>query len=167
MTRALALAALLGSSVAVAGPHLELEVGAGISGPDFRLSDFSNFSRINASFSGRVGLDLFEIFTPSVRVMFANPVNLTDTTGWTVLGELRLHTPGVFQLTGGVAFGVSSVNMIYESVVSGQNIAPYLTADIGIRFKLGPILLGVGVGGSPWVSPHWNLLANVGVSLFD
>jgi len=155
--RTLALLALLSSSVAVAGPHLELEVGAGASG----------LSTAAATFSGRVGLDLFEFFTPSVRMLVATPLSL-DPAGWAFLGELRLHTPGVFQLTGGVAFGLSSAGMAFRAATTSLTaLAPYLTADIGVRLKLGPVLIGIGVGGNPWVSPQWVALANIGVSLFE
>jgi hypothetical protein len=157
-TRTLALAALLSSSLAVAGPHLELEVGAGASG----------LSTAVATFSGRVGLDLFDFLTPSVRFLSAAPLEVTSPVGWGVLAELRLHTSGTLQLTGGVALGVASANLAWRATTSGQldQLAPYLTADIGLRLKLGPVLIGVGVGGAPWVSPQWMALANVGVSLF-
>jgi hypothetical protein len=161
MTKTLALVALLGSSVAVAGPHLELEVGAGASG----------LSTVAATFSGRVGLDLFEIFTPSVRVLIAAPLTfdaVTNVAGWAVLGEVRLHTPGVFQLTGGIQFGASTAAMAFRALVSNPaDVVPYLTADIGFRVKLGPVLIGIGVGGNPWISPQWVALANIGVSLFE
>jgi hypothetical protein len=163
-TRTLALWALLSSSVAFAGPHLELEVGAGASG---LVDPAAFFTHPSATFSGRVGLDLFEFFTPSVRVLVATPLSL-DPAGWAFLGELRLHTPGVFQLTGGVAFGLSSAGMAFRAATTSlAALAPYLTADLGVRVKLGPVLIGIGVGGAPWISPQWTALANVGVSLFD
>jgi hypothetical protein len=164
--RILALAALLSSSVAVAGTHLELEVGAGASGLPDKVPPTA------ASFSGRVGLDLWDFLTPSIRFVTATPLTnplppYGSTAGWRVLGEVRLHTSGVFQLTGGLAFGVASASMLWTAANTGQDVGAYLSADIGVRLKFGPFFVGVGVGGSPWVSPHWETLANVGVSLFD
>jgi hypothetical protein len=153
---------------AFAGPQLEVEVGAGASG----------LSLIAPTFTGRVGVDLMGWFTPSLRVMSLTPLS-GDTVGWSALAELRAHTPGVFQLTGGVGLGLATasftrqasgavstqVSTLATSTLSTNTIAPYLFADLGVRVKLGPVFVGASVGGAPFANQYLALLS-VGFAAF-
>ena len=75
---------------------LELEVAGGASA--------ACLCRVSPALSARLGVDFAEHFTPSVRMMtFALPGS--EDHSWAVLGELRAHTKGRFQVNAGVGLG--------------------------------------------------------------
>ena len=118
---------------------LELEVGAGRA-----LGGVAN------SWTGRVGLDLFEHLTPSVRVMTQSPI-WGDTQTWALLGELRAHTRGTLQLTAGLGLGVATASVVRgpDATVRIQRVPTrYAVGDVGLRFMLGDFWLGGGVARS-------------------
>src|SRR3954471_14581956 len=100
MKRLLVMAVLAASvSARAASPNLEIEIGGGA----------NSQSLIAPTFTARLGLDLFEHLTPSVRVITLMPgLSTSAETSWAVLGELRGHTSGRFQLNAGVGLGVGN-----------------------------------------------------------
>ena len=134
---------LLTSAPALAA-KLELELGAGAT---------SARAFETPSVTGRIGLDFFDHLTPSLRALALTPVGRGDLTAWALLGEMRAHTSGRFQLNVGLGVGVgsalfgpgpgSSVNARFDRV------APYLMGDVGARLCISKIWVGLNVGGSP------------------
>lgn len=151
--RLLVLLAALAASPALAGPRLELEVGAGA----WALKAFT------PNVTGRVGLDLFGWFTPSLRVLTLNALG-SNPTALSILAEGRAHTKGLFQVTGGVAVGFATATVSPDGS-SVARAAPALLGDLGVRVMLGPVWLGAGVGGNP-LALTWQALLNVGVVAF-
>lgn len=156
--RALTAFAVVLASAATASPRLELEVGAGA----------TTLTEISPTFTGRIGVDLMDWLTPSLRVISVTPLS-AQAMGWGVLAELRAHTSGVVQLTGGVALGIASASFTapsrggVETQING--VTPSLWADLGLRVTLGPFWIGASVGGAP---VSWQLmgLVNIGVAVF-
>lgn len=133
--------ALVGAKASAAELELELGAGAGATGID-----------PNGALTGRIGIDLAEHFTPSLRgVALGQPASGLDL--WALLAELRAHTSGRLQLTGGVAFGVGSLLVgpgPGDSVSANlHRTMPYILGDIGLRLMLSNFWLGASVGGSP------------------
>jgi hypothetical protein len=156
--RAIAASVAVFACAASASPRLELEVGGGLTA----------ISQLAPTFTGRIGLELMGWFTPSVRVMSLTPLS-ARAMGWSVLAELRAHTPGRVQLTGGLALGVASASFTARSGVMDarvDQVAPYLWADLGLRVILGPFWIGAAVGGAPF-DAQLMVLANVGVAIGD
>lgn len=136
----LALLLLLVASPAPAA-KLELEVGAGAG----RSAD-------GPTLSGRIGLDVLEHLTPSVRALTSG-WGETSSQAWAVLGELRAHTSGRVQLTGGLGLGVGAA---YVSSAPGEGVtarllrtSPTLRADLGLRVTFSSLWVALGVAGSP------------------
>ncbi|MEW5743344.1 MAG: hypothetical protein AB1938_30825 [Myxococcota bacterium] len=156
--RLVALALVLSSVPALAGPKLELELGGGA----------VDWSAPQPTFTGRVGADLFGFFTPSLRVTSLSPFSASAST-WLVLGELRLHTPGPVQVTGGVGLGFATADVRHvpdaplEASVTRN--APWLQADLGLRVMLGRFWLGAAVTSAP-LERQWMGTLNLGVALF-
>ena len=152
-----ALTLLLAAPVRAA-PKLELELGAGASG----------LSTANPTFLGRIGLDLANWFTPSLRVMSVTPLS-GHAMGWSVLGELRAHTRGHVQFMGGLGIGLATA--AFTTRPSGgldaqlNSVSPYLYADLGVRFVFGPFWVGLSAGGAP-LAQQWLGLLTVGFSAF-
>lgn len=143
---------------ALARPSLELEVGAGANG---------NFRALSPSFSARAGLDFFNLLTPSVKVMTLNSLG-SPNAAWALLGELRAHTRGRLQLTGGIAvgFGTAVFSSHPEGITpSVATLKPWVTADVGARVLLGPFFVGFNLGGTPF-NPGWTAMLTVGFKLF-
>lgn len=151
--RLVLLVAALSAAPALASPRLELEVGAGA----WALKAFT------PNVSGRVGLDLFGWFTPSLRVMTLNAIG-SDPTALSVLAEARAHSKGIFQVTGGVGVGFATAT-VSPSGSSVARAAPALLGDVGLRVMLGPVWIGAGVGANP-LALTWQALLNVGVVAF-
>jgi hypothetical protein len=149
MRHSLLLCSLFVSTAAFATPSLELEVSGGAHGwmrPD------------GATFGGRVGLDLFDWFTPGVRAM------TLDKEAWALLGDLRAHTPlRLFQLNGGVGIGFALAKM--DPAVDAQRISPYLIGDIGVRLNFWRMWVGFNVGGSPF-DQRWLGMLSLGIAPF-
>jgi hypothetical protein len=140
---------VLVSSAASATPSLELEVSGGAQG---------SVRTGNASFGGRVGVDLFDWFTPGVRAL------TLDKESWAVLGDLRAHTPRrLFQLNGGIGVGLALARV--EPAVDMQRVAPYLIADIGVRLNVWRMWIGLNVGGSPF-DARWLGMLSIGIAPF-
>lgn len=163
-TRWLLLSLLL-SSAAFAGPRLELELGGGTTA----------WPTTSPLLQARVGLDLFDVLTPSLKVVSRTPWSPADATVGAYF-ELRAHTRGVVQLTGGVAAGLFSATVSTPGApVVGEGglvtVSPptrlrddYL-ADLGLRVKLGPAFVGASVGVAP-VQQHVFGTLTVGLALF-
>lgn len=151
------LAAVLSSATALASPKLELEVGGGA----------FDVSSPQPTFTGRVGADLLGFFTPSLRVTSLTPLG-GERSAWLVLGELRLHTPGTLQLTGGLGLGFATADVPRASVLDTsvtRSGAPWLQADLGLRVVLGRFFVGAAVTSAP-LERHWMGTLNLGVALF-
>jgi len=158
--RRLAVAALLTAVPALAGPRLELEVGGGA----------FDVSAPRPTFTGRVGVDVLGFLTPSLRLSSLAPLS-ASASSWLVLAELRLHTPGMVQLTGGVAFGFATADVHHpaqaplETSVTSQGAA-WLQGDLGLRVVVANRLwVGAGVTYAPLAS-QWMGTLNLGVALF-
>jgi hypothetical protein len=149
---------LLLAAPARAAPKLELELGAGASG----------LTAPNPTFLGRIGLDLANWFTPSVRVMSVTPLS-GHAMGWSVLAELRAHSSGHVQFMGGLGIGLATAAFVTRP--SGgldaqvNSISPYLYADLGVRFTFGPFWVGLSAGGAP-LAQQWLGLLTVGFCAF-
>ncbi len=142
---------------ALAGPKLELEVGAGGSGTKAAA----------ATLTGRIGVDLLDWFTPSVRVVTLTPLGGAPT-ALAVLGEVRAHTSGKLQLTAGVGVGVATATFVPGATGVDATVAratPWLQGDVGLRVVLGPFFVGLGVGGAP-AAQRWMATLSVGVAAF-
>jgi hypothetical protein len=149
---------LLVAAPALASPHLELEGGAGVYG----------WSNPWPVLTARAGIDLFDWFTPSLRVTSASPVGFGQSE-WAVLGEFRAHSRGTLQVNGGLGVGLGTAKLVANPFagVNAQvaSVAPYLVGDIGVRVMIGRAWVGANVGGAP-ISMAWLATLNVGVSLF-
>lgn len=135
------------ASSAPSSPKLELEVSAGAT-PRLELTP---------TVSGRVGVDLWNWFTPSVRVLSVAPWS-GSSSAWAIQGELRAHTSGtLLQLTGGVGLGLATASIDRGSTeldATVQKAQPWLTGDVGARVLLGPFFLGASLGYAP-VQGQW------------
>jgi hypothetical protein len=156
--RFLALAALLSAAPALAGPRLELELGGGV----------FDVATPQPAFTGRIGVDLLGFLTPSLRVSSLTPFS-ASASSWLVLAELRLHTPGMVQLTSGVAVGFATADVQHASSApleaSVTRNAPWLQADVGLRVVVSRFWVGAGVTYAPFAQ-QWMGTLNLGVSLF-
>jgi hypothetical protein len=156
--RLVALAALLSSAPALAGPRLELEVGGGV----------FDVSAPAPTFTGRLGVDVLGFFTPSLRVTTLTPFS-ASASSWLLLAELRLHTPGMVQLTGGVAAGFATADVRHPSsapleATVARN-APWLQADLGLRVVVSRFWVGAAVTYAPFAQ-QWLGTLNLGVAFF-
>jgi hypothetical protein len=135
---------LLLTSAPCLAAKLELEVGAGATSA--RAFDAP-------SLTGRIGLDFFDHLTPSLRALALTPVGRSDLSAWALLGEVRAHTSGRFQLNAGLGVGVGSARFAPGpgTGVSARldRVAPYLMGDVGARLCLWKFWVGLNVGGSP------------------
>lgn len=152
--RVAVLAAVLSAVPALAAPTLELEVGGGAF--DVRAPQ--------PTFTGRVGVDLLGFVTPSLRVTSLTPLSGASS-AWLMLGEVRLHTPGPVQLTGGVAVGFATADVTHAAPLdtSVSRLSPWLQADLGLRVVLGRFWIGAAVTSAPLQS-QWMGTLNLGVS---
>jgi len=140
-------------------PKLELEISAGAT---TRL-------QLSPAVSGRVGVDLWNWFTPSVRVVSVAPWAGSNS-AWAIQGELRAHTGGTFvQLTGGVGLGLATATIDREGSELDATVQkaaqPWLTGDVGGRVLLGPVFLGASLGYAP-VQRQWLGSVQLGVIAF-
>ncbi len=155
---------LLVSQAALAGPRLELELGGGATA----------WPAVSPTVQARVGLDLFDLLTPSVKVVSRTPWS-TDRATLGVYFELRAHTRGVVQLTGGVAAGLLSSTVTAGTPTIGADGVVTATtptrlrddylADVGLRVKLGPVFVGAAIGVAPVQQQVFGTLT-VGLALF-
>lgn len=164
-TRWLLLWLALLSSAVLAGPRLELEVGGGATA----------LPAVSPAVQARVGLDLFDVLTPSLKVVSRSPWSPAESTVGAYF-ELRAHTRGVVQLTGGVAAGLFSATVATAGtpVVGADGVVTvsqptrlrddYL-ADLGLRVKLGPAFVGASVGVAPAQQQVFGTLT-LGLALF-
>ncbi len=159
MKRWIFLLAVSSSVVAFADPRLELEVGGGVSA--------SCLCAPAPALSARIGVDLAEHFTPSLRLLtFALPGS--DHHTWAVLGEFRAHTKGRVQLNAGagIGFGAAAFNATSDGLdAQFFRVAPFVNVDAGVRVMLGRWWVGANVGGMPW-SKVATAMLSVGVSPF-
>ncbi|MBK7862388.1 MAG: hypothetical protein IPJ65_28020 [Archangiaceae bacterium] len=150
------LCSLLLSTAALASPVLELEVGAGAHG---WVTDPS------PTFSGRVGLDLFDWFTPGVRAMSLTHFKADDRS-WALLADLRVHTaPRLVQLNAGVDVGFALAHVNDTETVTTERVSPYLMGDVGVRLNVWRMWVGLNVGASP-MGPSWVGMLSVGIAPF-
>lgn len=152
--RVAVLSAVLFAVPALAAPTLELEVGGGA----------FDIHAPQPTFTGRVGVDLLGFITPSLRVTSLTPLS-GSASAWLMLGEVRLHTPGTVQLTGGVAVGFATADVTYAAPLdtSVTRLSPWLQADLGLRVMLGRFWVGAAVTSAPLQS-QWMGTLNLGVS---
>ena len=138
---------------------LELELAGGASAQN----------DLTPTVSGRIGVDLWNWLTPSVRVLSIAPW-AGPTSAWAIQGELRAHTKGtLLQLTGGVGLGLATASV--DRSASGVDATvsraaqPWLTGDLGARLLLGPFFVGASVGVAP-LQRQWLGSLNLGVIAF-
>ena len=160
MRASLALLGLLVCSSAAAFPALEVEAAGGILGRD-------SVQSIAPTFAGRVGLDLFDRVTVSMRGMSLSPIT-APTQVWGFLADAHVHTRGHFQVNGGLGVGFalaafSSGDKALDVSLSG--VRPFLLADVGVRLALGHFFIGLNAGGWPW-TPMWMGTLSFGVRFF-
>lgn len=140
-------------------PKLEVEVSGGV----------TSRTDVTPTVSARLGVDLWNWFTPSVRLVSVAPWAGSQS-AWAVQGELRAHTRGTFQLTGGLGFGLATANVVRTGSGLDADLTrpalPWLTGDVGARVRLGPLFLGVSVGGAP-LQQQWLASLNLGFVAFD
>ncbi len=157
MTRSVVLAVLFSSLAAWASPRLELEVGGG----PILQTDFA------PSLSARVGVDLAEHFTPSLKVLTLSAPG-AEQMNWATLAELRAHTSGTFQVGAGLGVGFGNAVVAAKSTgVDAQffKVQPYLSGDVSARVMIGRFWVGLNVGGMP-LEHLWMATLNVGVAAF-
>lgn len=138
---------------------LEVEVSAGATSRD----------AISPTVAARVGVDLWNWFTPSVRLVSVTPWAGPES-AWAIQGELRAHTRGrVLQLTGGVGLGLATANVVRSTggldAALARPAQPWLTGDVGVRALLGPFFIGVSAGGAP-LQRQWLASLNLGFVAF-
>jgi hypothetical protein len=138
--------------------RLEFEVGGGV----------TSRTDLSPTLSGRLGVDLWGWFTPSIRLISVGPWT-PATSAWAIQGELRAHTRGFFQITGGIGFGLATANVARDAQVFDADLTraaqPWLTGDVGARLVFGPLFVGASVGGAPF-QQRWLFSANVGLIAF-
>lgn len=140
-------------------PKLELEVAGGASAQN----------DLTPTVSGRIGVDLWNWLTPSVRVLSIAPW-AGPSSAWAIQGELRAHTKGtLLQLTGGVGLGLATASVERSASGIDATVAraaqPWLTGDLGARVLLGPFFVGASIGGAP-LQRQWLGSLNLGVIAF-
>ena len=118
-------------------PKLEVEVSGGV----------TSRSDLTPTVSARLGVDLWNWFTPSVRLVSVAPWSGSQS-AWAIQAELRGHTRGsLLQLTGGIGFGLATANVVRAPTGVDADLSrpaqPWLTGDLGGRVLLGPLFLGV------------------------
>lgn len=156
----LVLFALLFSTQALAVPALELEVNGGTFGHDF-------VSAPTPTLGARVGLDIADLVTVSVRgatlCKFDQPRQELG-----LLADVRLHSRGRFQLSGGLGLGlaIATFDSSGGSLDAGfATVRPFPLVDLGVRLNLWRFFVGVNVGGWPF-TPTWFGTASVGFQFF-
>jgi len=155
------LAGVLVCSAAWASPQLEMEAGGGI----FGHADSS------PTFTGRVGVDFWNHLTPSVRLITLSPLD-SGRSAWAVLGELRAHTNGRWQVNAGLSLGLGTATFATGTdhsplAANLYSASPYVMGDVGLRLMLGHFWVGVNVGGSPMPdNQYWLGTLSVGFRMF-
>lgn len=155
----LLVAALLFSSKALAVPALELEATGGMHG--------GACCGPSPLLGGRVGIDLWDILTFSVKGMSLSRFEArTQEVGF--LLDVRVHNRGRVQFNSGLSLGVAVAT--FADSGSGVDTAfnvvrPFPLADIGLRVNIWKFFVGVNVGGWPF-TPTWFGTLSAGVSLF-
>jgi hypothetical protein len=147
-------------SAAHASTGLEMEAGGGV----FGHADAS------PTFTGRLGVDFWTHITPGVRLMTLSPMD-SGRSAWAVLGELRAHSNGRWQVNAGLSFGLGTATfaMAGKQGVSANvySVAPYVLGDVGLRLMLGRFWVGLNVGGSPMPdNQYWLGTLSVGFRAF-
>lgn len=158
----LAAAALLFSTPALAVPALELEVNGGVKG-------HNGPETIGPTFGARVGLDLWDLLTLSVRGMTLSTFDQPrQELGF--LADVRVHSRGRFQVNGGLGLGLAIATIAPSGDwvdASFTTVRPFPLADVGVRLNLWKLFIGLNVGGWPFnPTPTWMGTLNVGISLF-
>ncbi len=155
--RPLLLAALLCSTPALAVPALELELNGGVKGHD-------GPDTIGPTLGVRVGLDLADLFTLSVRGMslckFDQPRQ-----EFGFLLDARFHSRGRFQFNGGLGLGLAIASVESGGDWAFSVIKPLPLVDVGVRLNLWKFFVGLNVGGWPF-TPTWLGTLSVGVNFF-
>jgi hypothetical protein len=140
------------------GPKLEVEVSGGV----------TSRTDLTPTVSARLGVDVWNWFTPSVRLLSVAPWAGSQS-AWAIQAELRAHSKGTFQLTGGVGLGLATANVVRTGSGLDAELTrpalPWLTGDVGARVLLGPIFVGVSVGGAP-LQQQWLASLNLGFVAF-
>jgi hypothetical protein len=156
MRSAVLCSLLLMSTAATAAPVLELEVGAGAHGWTTDPSP---------TLSGRVGLDLFDWFTPGVRAMSLTNFRQDDR-AWALLADFRVHTaPRLFELNAGIDLGFALAHVNGPTQVTADTVNPYVIGDVGVRLNLWRMWIGLNVGATP-IGPTWLGMLSVGIAPF-
>jgi hypothetical protein len=155
------MAAVLVCSAASASTGLEVEAGGGV----FGHADTS------PTFTGRVGVDFWNHITPSVRLMTLSPMD-GGRSAWAVLGEIRAHSNGRWQVNAGLSLGLGTATFAAgtsKTSVSANlySVSPYVMGDVGLRLMLGRFWVGLNVGGSPMPdNQYWLGTLSVGFRAF-
>jgi hypothetical protein len=165
MMFALALcAAALQPALADAQPSLELEVASGAG-----KAESSSRSANGASYpwapilTGRAGVDLWDAFTPSIRIFtVAGPAGLDfgiNGAGYRAISgllELRIHSPGDTQLYASAGAGVGRLiglqqNDSYDARRITGKVGPAFLGLLGVRhLLLSKMAIGGEIAASVW-----------------
>jgi hypothetical protein len=136
-------------------------VNGGVLGHDF-------VSAPGPTLGARVGLDLFDLVTLSVRGMslsrFDQPRQEIG-----LLADVHVHSRGRFQVNGGLGLGlaIASVEQAGGGLdVSYSTVRPFPLLDVGVRLNIWKFFVGLNVGGWPFGVPTYTGTASVGISLF-
>jgi hypothetical protein len=160
-TKWVVTAAVLVCSAASASTALEMEAGGGV----FGHADTS------PTFTGRVGVDFWNHLTPSVRLMTLSPLD-SGRSAWAVLGEIRAHSNGRWQVNAGLSLGLGTATFAggtdHQALSANvYSVAPYVLGDVGLRLMLGRFWVGLNVGGSPMPdNQYWMGTLSVGFRAF-
>jgi hypothetical protein len=157
-------AAALQPALADAQPRLELEVASG-----FGKAESSSRSANGASypwapiFTGRAGIDLWDAFTPSIRIFtVAGPAGLDfgiNGAGYRAISgllELRIHSPGDTQLYASAGAGVGRLiglqqNDSYDARRITGKVGPAFLGLLGVRhLLLSKMAIGGEIAASVW-----------------
>jgi hypothetical protein len=166
MIVALALcAAALRPALADAQPSLELEFagGFGKAGSTSRLTNDTPYPWAPI-LTGRAGVDLWDVFTPSVRVFtVAGPVGSDyardGASGYRAISgllELRVHSPGDTQIYASAGAGVGRLiglqrSQAFESHRILGKVGPAFLGVVGVRHLLSSkIAIGGEIATSVW-----------------
>jgi hypothetical protein len=151
---------LLLSPVAVRGDPVEVELAAG--------GAYHPEGPTAPVVSGRIGIDFWDFFSPGIRataVLGGEGVgdtvdNSPDSSGnraWSVLAELRLHTPGRVQFFLDLGAGVGRLVRIQSGVFYAYAGSPGAAFNLGVGLRgylLPRLAMGIAVAAPIWTGVH-------------
>ncbi|HXN82242.1 MAG TPA: hypothetical protein VN883_07165, partial [Myxococcales bacterium] len=113
--------------------------------------------------TGRAGIDLWDAFTPSIRIFtVAGPAGLdygTNASGYRAISgllELRIHSPGDTQIYASAGAGVGRLiglqqNQSYDTRMITGKVGPAFLGLLGVRHLLwSKIAIGGEIAASVW-----------------